>query len=106
VRPFLDMTDVGQIGTALRALAADLVTERERVRSLSRENRALLRENSELLERLESVRLESVRLESDRLQSTACPHCGLPMYGAEVGQLDQRRRARSATGASAASQPA
>jgi regulator of replication initiation timing len=101
VRPFLDMTDVGQIGTALRALAADLVTERERVRSLSRENRALLRENSELLERLESVRLES-----DRLQSTACPHCGLPMYGAEVGQLDQRRRARSATGASAASQPA
>ena len=95
------MTDVGQIGTALRALAADLVTERERVRSLSRDNRALLRENRELLERLESARLESPALES-----TVCPHCGLPMYGAEVGQLEHRRRARSAAAASAASRPA
>jgi hypothetical protein len=88
------MTDVGQIGTALRALAADLVTERERVRSLSRENRALLRENRELLERLEAIQPEA----------TVCPHCGLPMFGAEVAQLERHRRPLSAT--RAASRPA
>jgi hypothetical protein len=72
----LQVTDVGQIVTAMRALAADLVTERERVRSLLRENRDLSRENHELLVRLESIRLES----------TVCPRCGLPMYWAGVGQ--------------------
>jgi uncharacterized protein (UPF0212 family) len=63
----------------MRGLAADLVTERERVRSLARENRTLVRENQELLDKLESDRLEFVRLES-----TACPHCGRPVYGAGV----------------------
>lgn len=91
--PCLDMTDAGQIVTALRGLAADLVTERDRVRSLSRENQALLRENRELLDRLESGGPES----------TVCPHCGLPMYGAEIGQLEHRRRAPAGA---AASQPA
>jgi hypothetical protein len=68
----LDVTDVGQIVTAMRSLAADLVTERERVRSL-------LRENRELRESLESARLES----------TVCPHCGLPVHRAVVGELEK-----------------
>jgi hypothetical protein len=68
VARLLDVTDVGHIVTAMRSLAADLVTERERVRSL-------LRENRELQERLESAQLESA----------VCPHCGLSVHGAGVG---------------------
>ena len=57
----LGVTNVGQLITAMRALAADLVIERERVRSLERENR-------ELMERFEAL-----------CEATVCPHCGVPL---------------------------
>jgi DNA repair exonuclease SbcCD ATPase subunit len=85
-----------QIGTALRALAEDLVTERRRVLMLRRENR-------ELREQLESIRSRADRgmastqrgdlasASVDRDGHVLCPYCNRPLSGA-ARELTQRDR--------------
>lgn len=68
----------------MRALASDLVAERER-------GRALLRENRELRDQLEALR-----------EARVCPHCGLPPYEAAAGLLEIESCRHRLTAASAA----
>jgi hypothetical protein len=73
-----------RIGTALQAMAADLVTERQRVRALQRENRELrdtvaaLRLHQEVRP-MRTVSRDTVR--SDDPEDLTCPCCGQPIAG-------------------------
>lgn len=79
----------GRIGTALRAMAEDLVTERRRVLNLRRENQqlraeldAIRRDGYAVTDRAGHVH-GAPQLDCGRRQGDVCPSCGRPLSDLE-----------------------